>query len=242
MTTSSSNKKKIEVCFSPALFPLFDKQNSVVVVIDVLRATSTICTAFNNGADHIVPLKTVDEGLSYRSKGYIIAAERNGEKLEGFDFGNSPYSFTEAAVKGKKIAFTTTNGTQAIDAARGADSIVIGSFLNLTALSNWLIHQNKNVICLCSGWQNKFNLEDTLLAGAIAEKLLASNNYECNCDSSLAAIHLYTLAKDDMFAFLEKSAHRKRLERLNIVKDISYCLTPDQTDVVPILQGKLLVI
>jgi 2-phosphosulfolactate phosphatase len=113
---------------------LFDKKNSIVVVIDVLRATSTICTAFKNGAIHIVPLKTIEEGLAYRDKGYIIGAERNGEMLEGFDFGNSPFSYTEAAVKGKKIAFTTTNGTQAIDAARGADNIVIGSFLNLTVL------------------------------------------------------------------------------------------------------------
>jgi 2-phosphosulfolactate phosphatase len=232
--------KKIEVCFSPALLPLFDIKDTIVVVIDVLRATSTICNAFKNGATHIVPLKTVEEGLSYREKGYIIAAERNGEMIPGFDFGNSPFSYSEENIKGKKIAFTTTNGTQAIDAALGAAAIVIGSFLNLDALSKWLLVQNKNVICLCSGWQNKFNLEDSLFAGAVVENLLASGQFSCTCDSSLAAQHLYHIAKEDMFLFLENSSHRKRLERLNIEKDIAFCLTPNQTNAIPVLIGNKL--
>jgi 2-phosphosulfolactate phosphatase len=106
---------------------------------------------------------------------------------------------------------------------------------------HWLTQQNKNVICLCSGWQNKFNLEDTLLAGAIAEKLLASDLYSCNCDSTIASLHLYSLAKEDLYAFLENSSHRKRLERLNITKDIAYCLIPDQTNVIPVLKDNILV-
>jgi 2-phosphosulfolactate phosphatase len=234
-------KKKIEVCFTPALFSLFEKKDAIVVVIDVLRATSTICLALKNGAEHIVPLKTVEEGLSYRDKGYIIAAERNGEMIEGFDFGNSPLSYTEENIKGRKIAFTTTNGTQAINAARDASAVVIGSFLNLDALCEWLCNQNKDVICLCSGWQNKFNLEDTLFAGAVTDQLMLSGKYACHCDSALAAQHLYSIARYDMYAFLENSSHRKRLERLNITKDISFCLIPNQTNVIPILKGDMIV-
>ncbi len=233
-------RKTIEVCFTPSLFSLFEKENTIVVVIDVLRATSSICIAFANGVEHIIPLKTIEESLAYRDKGYMIAGERNGETLEGFDCGNSPFSYTEEKVKGKKIAFTTTNGTQAIDAAK-KHTVVIGSFLNLDVLCEWLIQQDKNVICLCAGWQNKFNLEDTLFAGAVVDKLRQSEKFICNCDSSLAAEHLYSIAQSDMYGFLENSSHRKRLEQLKIEKDIAFCLTPNQTTVIPVLKGEILV-
>lgn len=233
-------KKTIEVCFTPALFPLFEKEDAIVVVIDVLRATSSICAAFSNGVEHIVPLKTKEESLTYRDKGYIVAGERNGETLEGFDCGNSPFSYSAEKVKGRKVAFTTTNGTQAIDAAK-KHTVVIGSFLNLDALCEWLILQEKNVICLCAGWQNKFNLEDTLFAGAVVNKLRQSEKFECACDSSLAADHLYSIAKHDLYGFLEHSSHRKRLERLKIEKDIAFCLTANQTTVIPILKDGILV-
>jgi 2-phosphosulfolactate phosphatase len=236
-----SPARMIEVCGSPLLFSLYDHAESIVVVIDILRATSSICVALEHGAERIVPVAGIEEAKTYREKGFVIAAERNGEMIEGFDFGNSPFSFMGDNVKGKSIAFSTTNGTQAIDVAKRSHQVVIGSFLNLDGLCDWLIKQEKDVLCLCSGWKNRFNLEDTLFAGAVVHQLKNSGLSDTNCDSAIAAEHLYLAAKDDMYKFLENSSHRKRLERLNIERDIEYCLTPNQTRVIPILQGEMLV-
>ena len=230
----------IEVCFSPALINLFDCTDSIVVIIDVLRATSSICVAFAHGAECIIPLATIEESFVYQKQGYLAAGERNGEMIEGFDMGNSPFSFMEDRIKGSKIALTTTNGTQAINAVKNAHQIVIGSFLNLNALCNWLTDQNKNVMVLCSGFKNKFNLEDTLCAGAIVHKLRPTNNLTIDCDSALASEYLYLKAKDDLFEFLKNSSHRKRLHKLHIDSDIKYCLTPDYCKVIPIMKDGVL--
>ncbi len=232
--------KTIEVCFSPALINFFDCTDSIVVVIDVLRATSSICVAFAHGAECIIPLATIEESLAYQKKGYLAAGERNGEMIKGFDMGNSPFSFMEERIKGSKIAITTTNGTQAIKSISNANKIVIGSFLNLNPLCNWLSDQHQNVVLLCSGFKNKFNLEDTLCAGAIVHKLKPSNRLTIDCDSALASEYLYLKAKDDLYEFLKNSSHRKRLKRLHIESDIKYCLTPNQCNVVPILKDGVL--
>ena len=234
------HNRTIEVCLSPALIDLFDIEHSIVVVIDILRATSSICIGFENGADHIIPVSTTEESLAYREKGYLVGAERNGEMLDGFDLGNSPFGYMGPHIKGAKIALTTTNGTRAINAAKTAHTVVVGSFLNLNALCEWLKEQDNNVVCLASGWKNAFNLEDTLFAGAVVDKLMQEFSYSSNCDSAIASQHLYRLAKDDMFGFLENSSHRKRLERLHIESDIEFCLTPNQTTAIPILKGESL--
>jgi 2-phosphosulfolactate phosphatase len=234
-------KRTIEVCYSPQLFDLFYHREHIVVVIDVLRATSSICVAFEYGADHIMPVATVEESLAMRKEGYLVAAERNGEVVKGFDFGNSPYSYMDPKIKGSSIALTTTNGTQAIQAAKNAYQVAIGSFLNLDALCKWLKHQDRSVVCLCSGWQNKFNLEDTLLAGAVVNQLKNAFRFTADCDSAIAADHLYQIARGDLYGFLENSSHRKRLARLHIDKDIRYCLRPNQTRVIPVLKGDRLV-
>lgn len=240
-TKNASSSRTLEVCFSPALIHLHDISDSIVVVIDVLRATSSICVAFANGVRSIVPVSTIEESLSYKEKGYLVGAERNGEMLEGYDLGNSPFSYLDPRVKGRDIALTTTNGTQAIAAAKGAHQIVIGSFLNLDCLCEWLKAQDKNVLLLCSGWKNSFNLEDTILAGAVAQQLESHYTLNKMCDAVIGAIHLYNIAKSDINGFLEKSSHRKRLERLHIDKDIEYCLTPNQAPVVPVMLDGALV-
>ncbi len=241
VTNHSPKDRTIEVCFSPALIDLFDTTDTIIVVIDVLRATSSICVAFEYGAKCIVPVATTAEALSYRSKGYLVGAERNGEMLEGFDMGNSPFSFMDEKIAGQSIALTTTNGTQAITAAKTrAPQVVIGSFLNLNALCDWLVAQDHNVLCLCSGWKNAFNLEDSLLAGAIVERLISEFSFSSNCDSAMASQHLYNISKKDIFGFLANSSHRKRLERLHIEKDVEYCLTPNQLNIIPVLKGDTL--
>src|ERR1700749_2012909 len=162
----------IEVCFSPQSYPLFHNPNSIVVVIDILRATSAITTAFFNGVAKMIPVETVEEAQKYKENGFLVAAERNAEIIQGFDLGNSPFGYMNDKVKGKTIAITTTNGTQAINAAKHARKGIIGSFLNQDVVTDYLKNQKKDILFLCAGWKNKFNLEDTLFAGAVADALI----------------------------------------------------------------------
>lgn len=231
----------IEVCYTPQAYPLFHKDDSIVVVIDIFRATSAIVTAFYNGVSKMIPVATVAEAKEYQSNGYLAAAERDGEVIEGFELGNSPFGYMNNKVKGKTIAISTTNGTQAIEASRKASKIVIGSFLNLDVLCDYLLTQKKDVILVCAGWKNKFNLEDTLFAGAVISKLSSDSDCTITCDSAIASQHLYKIAKDDLYEFLSHSSHRNRLAKLDLERDIQYCLTVNQCPVIPIMEGKYLV-
>jgi 2-phosphosulfolactate phosphatase len=233
-------RKRIEVCFTPGEYTYFKDEFEIVVVIDVLRATSAICAAFDNGISAIIPVPSVEEAWEYKQRGYLAGAERKGQIVDGFDFGNSPFSYMKEELKGREVVLTTTNGTKSLDVAKDAETVVVGSFLNLTALSKWLEEQDKNVLCLCSGWQDKFNLEDTICAGAISDYLISTGNYTSIEDSSIAAKYLFLSAKDNYLGYLKSSSHRRRLKNLNLNEDIKYCLTPDQTSVIPILKnGKL---
>lgn len=230
-------KKLIEVCNTPGDYEYFKGKFDIVVVIDVLRATSAICSAIHNGVKSVIPVSTIDEAKAYQEKGYLVGAERQGEIVEGFDFGNSPYSYMKPELKGKDIVLSTTNGTRAINIAKEAPTVVIGALTNLDFLSEWLIEQNKNVVCLCSGWKDKYNLEDTICGGAIAENLLKTGRFTSNEDASVGAKYLYLAAKDNYFGFLKSSSHRRRLKKLNLNEDIKFCLTPNQMEVIPILNG-----
>lgn len=230
-------RKRVEVCFSPYLYPLFKDEFDIIVVIDVLRATSAICAAFDNGIKSLIPVTSIEEAREYQKKGYKVGAERGGAIVEGFDFGNSPYSYLNPELKGETVVLSTTNGTKSINIAKPDGLVVIGALINLDALCEWLIQQDKNVLCLCSGWQNKFNLEDTICAGAISDALVNTGDYHSIEDSSIAAKYLYLSAKDNYMGYLKSSSHRRRLINLNLNEDIKYCLTPNQTDVIPILKG-----
>lgn len=232
-------KATIDVCLSPELMHLYDVQGKVVVVVDILRATSCMTTALAHGIEHIQPFAKLEDCLQAKHNGYFTAGERDGKKVEGFDLGNSPFEYMVPALQRKKIAFTTTNGTQAIAKSKGADTIIIGSFLNLETVVNYLRQQTKNILVVCAGWKGKVNLEDTLFAGAVVE--LLKDQIEPDCDAPLMAQRLYLDAKEDMVAYLQQSSHVKRLARLNIHKDIVFCLTPNQYQVLPIMQKGLLV-
>jgi 2-phosphosulfolactate phosphatase len=231
----------LDACFSPYLYPVYKDEESIVVIIDILRATSAICTAFEHGAEKMIPVATVEEAKIWKSKGYLVGAEREAITVEGFDFGNSPFSYMDDNVKGKTIVITTTNGTQAIEAAKDAYKVVIGSFINITALCQWLTAENRNVLLLCSGWKNKFNLEDALFAGAVTEALTECNPEIKLGDACLALKYLYQQARTDPYKFLNHASHKERLARLNLKKDIKYCLTPDQSSVIPVLMDGALV-
>ncbi len=234
------NRKHVEVCFTPGDYEYFKGNSEIVVVIDVLRATSAICAAFQNGIKSIIPVATIKEAREYQKKGYLVGAERKGQIVEGFDFGNSPYSYMKKELKGKEVVLSTTNGTKALSIASDAPIVVVGALNNLDALCEWLALQDKNVLCLCSGWQDKFNLEDTICAGAISDKLISTGKFKSDEDSSIAAKYLYLSAWDNPLGYLKSSSHRKRLKNLNLNEDIKYCLTPNKTNVIPILKnGKL---
>jgi 2-phosphosulfolactate phosphatase len=235
------NKRKLETCFSPALFEADCHTDSIVVIIDILRASSAICTAFANGAASIIPVTGVDEAKLYKSKGYLVAAERDGFVLDFADFGNSPFNFTKEKVDGQAIVYSTTNGTGLINLASSSYMTVIGSFLNITALNRFLVSQERDVLLLCAGWKNRFNIEDTVCAGAIADTLLSSNHYKTICDSTFAAIDLWSLARPDLHGYIEKAAQRSRLRDKNLDDCIGFCLTPDFTDVIPVMKNGALV-
>ena len=232
--------KTIDVCVSPDLMHLYDVQNRTVVVIDILRATSCMVTAFAYGVGSIIPVATVEECKQYQIHGFIAAAERNAQKVEGFDLDNSPFSYMDERLIGAKIAMTTTNGTLSITKAKtAAVKVLVGAFLNLNAIINYLKTQPYDVLVLCAGWKGKVNLEDTLFAGAVVEGL--KEDYFIVEDSAIMAMRAYQQAKGDMLTYLSTSSHVRRLQGLGIQKDITYCLQRDLYDVVPVLRGNELV-
>lgn len=230
--------KSVKVCLSPALLPLFELADTTAVVIDIFRATSSMCFGLANGAQAIIPVAEIEECLSYKEKGYLLAAERDGLVVKGFDFGNSPRSYTSENVAGKTVVLTTTNGTKAIKLCEQAKKTVIGSFLNISALTQWLIKQDGHILLVCSGWKNHMCLEDTVFAGAVVNSF-DSNKVEFD-DAAYAAQELYLNARSDLHSFLTQAAHFKRMESLNIEADIAFCLQEDLVTAIPTMEnGKL---
>jgi 2-phosphosulfolactate phosphatase len=233
-------KRNLEVCFSPAIFGRFENPESIVVIIDIFRASSAICTAFANGAEAIIPVAEVEEAREFKSKGYLVAAERDGYVLDFADFGNSPFNFTSEKVKGRTIAYSTTNGTRLIHQASKAREVIIGAFLNISALAAWIIRQKQDVVLFCAGWKDKFNLEDTICAGAIGERLMASGEFSTICDSLHASTDLWSLAKNDPFAYIQKAAQRSRLRDKGLDDCIGFCLQTDFTEIIPVYENGVL--
>ncbi len=234
------SKRNLETCFSPALYEPDKHHDSIVVVIDILRASSAICTAFANGARAVIPVATVEEAREYKSKGYLVAAERDGFVLDFADFGNSPFNFTKEKVEGRTIVYSTTNGTGIIKLASGAGFILIGSFLNISALTDWISNHENDVLLFCAGWKNRFSLEDSLCAGAIAARLLSTTRYSTICDSTHAAIDLWSVAGINVMEYINKTAQRSRLREKGLDDCIEFCLTPDFTTKIPMIRNGIL--
>lgn len=240
---SEQGKYSIEVCFSPLSWPLFRKDGALVVITDVFRASTAICAAFHNGVDSIIPVAEISESESWKSKGYIVAGERDGKKLDCADFGNSPFNFLEPRLRGQTIVMNTTNGTQAIRmVGEGSNMVAIAAFVNLSAVSRFALAQNRDIVVFCAGWKNRFSLEDTLFAGAMVEKLLheGKGSYFTRCDSAIASADLWLLAKGNPLQYIEKAAHRHRLKKMGLDDILEYALTTDITEAVPVLLNGVL--
>lgn len=225
---------QIEVCYTPELIHQFDLKGKRVVIIDVLRATSCMVAGIGSGVASIRPVASVEECRALGKQGYAMAGERNGQKVEGFDLGNSPLEYQEAKWQGKHIATTTTNGTRAIACAADAQEIVIASFLNLRAVVDYLSLQKQDVVLFCAGWKGKYNIEDSLCAGAIAHGL--SQQMTHTTDATQAAIHLYLNCENQLSAVIAQSDHAQRLSGFGIADDVAYCAERNVFDVVPLLQ------
>ena len=229
---------KIETILSPLLFKQIDSiEKKIVVVIDILRATSTITTIIDNGAKALIAVVDEANALKYKNEDYLIGGERNGETISGFDFGNSPFHYKKNLVKDKTIILTTTNGTKCIEMSSNASDVVIGSFLNLSAVANYLKNKDKDIVLFCAGWKDKVNLEDSLFAGALAQKL---TNAELD-DSTLLCLDAFEMSGKNLIKTLQKSNHFQRLERKGVIRDIEYCCKLDTTNIVPILKDGLIV-
>jgi 2-phosphosulfolactate phosphatase len=239
----NSDQKTVEVCFTPAIFNCHHNTESIVVVVDILRATSAICAAFMNGVGAVIPVGTVEEARQFKERGYLVAAERDGFVLDFADFGNSPYNFTRERVGGKTIAYSTTNGTQAIKMSADCYKVAVGAYLNISALSQWLIGQNRDVVILCAGWKNRFSLEDSVFAGMLAKRLLEHPAYTTVCDSVHASVDLWDTASRNLLGYIDKAAQRSRLQKNGLDDVIDFCHTPDLTNLIPVYtDGKLIAI
>jgi len=237
-----STKPFLYTSLSPALLHLYNLSNSAVVIIDVFRATSTIAAALHNGARCVIPVDSVPKAIEIsKSIDGIAAGERDGRIAEGLQHGNSPLEYTHEFIRDKTLVLTTTNGTRLLQMAldKNADTIISGSFPNLSAVCDFLVAEKKNVVLGCAGWKDRFNLEDTLFAGAVIHHV--KNKFAIHCDSSLMAETMYARHKSNLVQFAPQLTHYHRLvERFGLIEDIKFCLTPDIADVLPVYNdGKL---
>ncbi len=237
-------KPALFTALSPALLNLYDVSSSIVVIIDVLRATSTIATALHNGAKAIIPVDSVTEciRLGKQIEG-ITAGERDGLIAEGLSYGNSPFEYPAEFIGGKTLVLTTTNGTKLLHMAldKGAKEIVTGSFSNLSAVCDYLVAMKMPVILGCAAWKDRVNIEDTLFAGAVISRI--KDHFHINCDSSQMAETMYNDAKEDLYEFMKSknASHYHRLSRFGLEKDIRYCLTVDVANILCLYkEGKLI--
>jgi len=241
----SETKPNLHTCLSPALLHLYDVSNSIVVIIDILRATSTIATALNNGAKCVIPVDSVSRCIELGKQiDGITAGERDGKVAEGLKHGNSPFEYPTDFIGNKTLVLTTTNGTRLLQMAldKNAQGIITGAFVNLSAVCDHLIEMKQNVILGCAAWKDKVNIEDSLFAGAVISRV--RKHFTINCDSSHMAEALYKSGEKDLFKFMKKNeaSHYHRLMGFGLEKDIRYCLTNDLAGVLPVYKdGKLVV-
>lgn len=240
----TNSKPSLYTVLSPALLDLYEVKDAIMVVIDVLRATSTIATALYNGAAAVIPVDDIAKCITIGdSIGGITAGERDGKIAPGLQYGNSPFEYPGEFVGGKILVLTTTNGTKLLHMAlaRGASHIITGSFPNYSAVCDYLVSQNKPVILGCSAWKDRVNMEDTLFAGAVISRVKEHFNIEC--DASGAAETLYDAAKADLYGFLKtkNATHYRRLTNFGLERDLQYCLSMDQANVLPFYEHDRLI-
>lgn len=232
----------LHVCLSPALIPQLQINLSecCVVVIDVLRATSSFSALFDKGIDAIVPVEDLEDLENFKKQKFLIAAERGGQKVPFADFGNSPTEFLKYNFENQQMAYSTTNGTKALNAVKNAKYIYTAGFNNINAVLKRIGKINNDILFLCSGWQNNACIEDTICAGAMISYLNINKNFIVGNDAALMAVELWENNKNNLFEFCSKGEHFKRLQKLGRNEDLEYCFKLNVSKSVPkYVDGKL---
>jgi 2-phosphosulfolactate phosphatase len=228
----------IEVIHSPLLFASrLITGNAAVVIVDIFRAGTTICSAFQNGAEKVIPVASLEKAQFFKEKGFLVAGERNGIRLEFADYGNSPVEVSQANLKGKTLVITSTNGTQSIEIAKSEGMVAIGAFTNLRYIAEWLLTLKKNIIILCSGWQDSVSLEDSLYAGALTSELMNGNRSLEMTDSAFLSIDLWNSVKTDIGTYVQRGSHYQRLVKIGMQKDLDFAMRIDSTKVIPLYEN-----
>jgi len=243
----NTDRLKLDICLSPKLIDNYELDNTAIVIIDVVRASTTICTALSYGVEHLIALDDVEATRKLKNDDYIIAGERNGDKIDGFDLGNSPISFMDRKMlEGRKLAMTTTNGTRTLHVAKEAADkfkdaeILIGTFVNYSKIRQYLAMSNKNALLVCSGWKGNLSVEDTIFAGKLADDLMKYGKYEFMTDGPNHAVLIYEQAKTNLFDFIMDYSARFRGKASQLSQDIRYCVKEDVAEVLPVLEnGKI---
>lgn len=236
----------LDVFFSAGSFQEGELRNKTVVVIDVLRASSTIVTALMNGAKGVIPVLDMSEASkisqNINSKNYLLCGEKDGKKIQGYDLGNSPLEYTKEKIGGKTLIFNTTNGTRAIKKAAGAANIYIASFLNVGAVADLLRAEQDDVILVCAGWKGRLSFEDMLLAGNIIHLLNDGQPEEDAADGVKVAAGLFEKYGSDILSGIHHSNHASRLKSIIGSQDIDYCCQIDIYNDVPLLKDGILTV
>jgi len=209
-------------------------KGKTAVVIDILRATSVMTTAIQNNATQIIPVLTPEDAFHAKEKigkNTILGGERNAELIEGFDYGNSPLSYTKEVIGNKSLIITTTNGTLAIKNAVDSDELFIASFLNAQATVNQLINAN-DIVLICSGNNGVYTIEDNLCAGFILSLFIANLDKVELTDSAIASLSLYQSTKDDVVNLASKGYHYNVLKSKQFDDDLIECFTSNKYNVV----------
>ncbi|MCL4547465.1 MAG: 2-phosphosulfolactate phosphatase [Bacteroidetes bacterium] len=228
---------KINVHYSNHHFDELYFTGKTSVVIDVLRATTVIVTALQNGAREIIPVSTVDFAMKVSGNAFggqtILGGERNTKKVEGFNLGNSPLEYTPATVAGKSIILYTTNGSKSIVKAKFSENLFVCSFNNLPAIANHLVKLDKDLEIICAGNNAGFNLEDAVCAGRlIGEMKELSADIEVG-DSGRASLVLNKTFGKNLLKLLKESEHGKLLIENGFTADIKYCAQFGTIDLIP---------
>lgn len=218
------------------------KKEHIVVVLDIFRASSTICTAFASGAEKIIPQKTVEDALRIKNdrSDALLCGERGGVAPKGFDLGNSPFEFTAQNVGGRTLIFTTTNGTDALLSAPESADRLIGCFVNFDVIMNYIVrNRHAEITFLCAGNNGSFSLEDALCAGMFIDAV--SSLFPDQTDEALAAKAIFAMFKNNLHDTLKTTCHAQNLNLKGLGKDIDFCTNLNAAPIIPIFNGREIV-
>jgi 2-phosphosulfolactate phosphatase len=214
-----------------------DLTGRTVVVIDVLRACSTIVTALANGARAVLPVTDMTEAGRIASNldrdVYRLGGEQGGEKIEGYDLGNSPHDYTRETVEERDVILNTSNGTLALARAQSADELLVGCFLNAERVVERVRAAGRDVTLVCAGQSGRISLEDTLCAGLLLHRLWGGDEPTVTTDTAHVAFSQYVRDRDDVAGALRRSDNARRLADLGAEEDVRYCMDVDALPLLP---------